>query len=246
MCFHPSQTAYTSTNALNASTLPCHLSGGIPGGDGAEPLGVSETMQEKEADTAGEVDQNDVLKEPLSKEKGLKRPLQDLVWGSSSKRPGKESFTRGSTSETLSGCEAVDSLPSSSSSLLWVEMGTVALGNDGRPHHQPSDPSWMEPRVVQSSGASSREASMEDPPEDIRSDYRFEGLSTMPPYANCSSNFDTHGNVPDMNLRARYVIDHILCLWMSVNCKVNLGLRNFEVMYFACASKVHHPPYMIK
>ncbi|KAG6544638.1 hypothetical protein Mapa_013943 [Marchantia paleacea] len=179
------------------------FSGGIPGGDGAEPLGVSETLQEKETDTAGEVDQNDVLKEPLSKEKGLKRPLQDLVWGSSSKRPGKESFTRASTSETLSGCEAVDSIPSSSSSLLWVEMGTVALGNDGRPHHQPSDPSWMEPRVVQSSGASSRKASMEDPPEDIRSDYRFEGLSTMPAFTNCSSNFETHGNVPDMNLRAR-------------------------------------------
>ncbi|KAL3678073.1 hypothetical protein R1sor_021029 [Riccia sorocarpa] len=167
--------------------------------DVGQPPGVQESLHEKETDTAGEVEQDDTLKEPLSKEKGLKRPLQDLVWGSSSKRPGRDACARGSTSETLSGSGAIDTLASSSSSRLFVEMGAVALGgDDGRPHHQPNDP-----RVVQSSSASSIDAPMDDQPDDTRTGYVFEGLSARAAFTNCTSNFESHGNVPDINLRAR-------------------------------------------
>ncbi|CAM6090132.1 unnamed protein product [Calypogeia fissa] len=165
----------------------------------------SQSSDDKDTNTTGELDLDDVLKEPLAKEKGLKRPFQDSFLGSSSKRPGKENVTRdpmASTSETLSGrLDAVDSQPSSSDpKLLWVEMGTVALGGDGNPTNG-TDTTWRDLDGVHSPGISSREGSREDISQGAIPDYLFEGRRKKPAFPNCNNNFEAHANVPDMNIR---------------------------------------------
>jgi hypothetical protein len=165
---------------------------------------ISQTLNDAgtDTDTAGELDLEEGSGERLSKEKGLKRPLQDSL-GSSSKRAGKENFARdsiGSSSEIRYGdLDAVDQQPSTSS-LLWVEMNTVALGGDKSPTNA-ADLRYRDQDAAHSIEISLKEGSVENAHKDAVADCPFEGSHASPAFPNCANNFEGRESVPDINIR---------------------------------------------
>ena len=154
----------------------------------------------------------------IFRDKVHKRPHFDPSSPRSCKRLGKEPSvsgpsvvweggkTLGSTSETIIDDGAtLDSVPGSSfSATLWKGMGTIALDSEDGTGHEMVNPvgssHWEGTNL---NATPPGEADVQDESMQQHSDstdWQYGPLNSRPAVSTCSSNFDSHAGIREMNI----------------------------------------------